>query len=216
MDRRPLRNRTLRQLRRRCQAAVEGLRLPDPLDLAALGAQMAADHGDRRPVLLRPVDTLAGPWGLWVATATTHFVYFAAATSRLHQAHIILHELWHLWRHRHRLARVQELPELERWQRRLPDLDPEAVARALGRIRLAYTPEDEAEAEVGATLILQRVGQHLPPAAPPSPPGGLLRLAAVVRPTGWASCHCDPTRTPDPDDQATRCRRRRAVPAVGS
>jgi hypothetical protein len=34
---------------------------------------MAADHGDRRPVVLRPADTLAGPWGLWVATATTHF-----------------------------------------------------------------------------------------------------------------------------------------------
>lgn len=206
----------LRRLRSRCQRIVQGLHLPDPVDLTVVGTQMAADHGDHRPVVLRPVDTLTGPWGLWVATTTTHDVYYAAATSPLHQAHIILHELWHLWRHRHRPARVQELPDLEWWQRLLPDLDREVVARALGRIRLAYTPEDEAEAELGATLILQRVGQRLPPAAPPSPPSGLLRLAAAVRPTGWASCHRDSTRTPNPNDQATHRHRRRAAHCVGS
>ena len=144
----------LRGLRQRCDVISRAVDLPTPFDLAAFRDRLAAARG--RTITLLPMTTgTAGnrPCGMWVATEDADYVFFEEATSPLHRGHIVLHEFGHmLCGHA-----SSQLDEAELASLLLPDLDAAMVRRVL--TRTSYTRVEEQEAEMTATLILQRAGR---------------------------------------------------------
>jgi hypothetical protein len=155
----PLGGRSLARLRRRCQAKLEalGLQLPVPFTIEGFCAVLGERLGVR--IVLVPVDTSTGPCGLWVATDTTRYFFYEQTTSQLHQEQIIGHEAGHLV-FDHDGADVRDGAELAG----LLGLDVTVIRRMLGRT--SYTTEEEQEAEVFGTLLLERA-VHATRAAPP-------------------------------------------------
>jgi hypothetical protein len=123
------------------------------------------------------------PCGLWIAAPGADYIIYEQETSRVHREHIVLHEVGHLLcRHRADSARegggVGQL---------FPNLD----AVTLGRIfqRTSYTTEAEREAELIASLILQRVRRQtvLPPPNLSATDVAILgRLSAALQPPAKA------------------------------
>jgi hypothetical protein len=142
-------------LRRQCGKLVDGLDIPVPFDADVLCARVAAGRG--RPLHLRaiPMPT-GGPCGVWVSAAERDFIFFEAYTSGLHQEHIKLHELGHLLSNHQTSAALA--PETSRLL--LPNLDPAVVNRVLQRTH--YTEHEEREAEMIASLILERANRWKP------------------------------------------------------
>ncbi|MEV0050400.1 hypothetical protein AB0H34_07890 [Saccharopolyspora shandongensis] len=95
----------------------------------------------------------SGVLGLWLATADIDLVFYEQATTLPHQEHIILHELCHLLCDHY----AAPMPIADFAQALLPGLDPEMVRRELRRT--SYTEVEEQEAELLASLILQRAQQ---------------------------------------------------------
>ncbi|MBB4690730.1 hypothetical protein [Paractinoplanes abujensis] len=133
-------------LRRRVEARLREIRVPDPFDLDEFCAEVSSRRG--RPLIRQPVPGLSAeaPCGLWIGTERADHVFFDPGTSRLHAEHIVLHELSHiLCGHSGSDAALGTL---------FPDLEPATVRRALARAR--YTDEQEREAEMMASLIRGR------------------------------------------------------------
>ena len=173
----------LKLLRRRCEARIEGWELPVPFDVHQLCRALAEQR--QRPIVLRPLLGRDGPCGLWVAGPSSDFIFYAADTSPLHQQHIILHELSHL------LCGHRTLPLGEDELRALlfPDLHAQTVERVLQRA--GYSTADEQEAELLASVILQRVTAHGPARSAVRPElAGLHRrlVACLGDGTGISAC----------------------------
>jgi hypothetical protein len=79
------------------------------------------------------------------------YVFFENATSPLHREHIILHELGHLLRD-HAPTEVIDDRALRLL---LPTLDLDVIRRVIGRT--SYSAVEEQEAEMIASLVLDRV-----------------------------------------------------------
>ena len=156
-----------KDLRRRCELRLRDLQLPLPFDASVFCDRVAVQRG--RPILLRPIASRAGPWGLWVATGSSDVIFFEADTSPLHQQHIILHELGHL------LCDHTPLPVTDpaTLQVLLPDLGPETIRHVLSRV--TYSAEEEREAEILASVVLERVARG----SAPSPVAGNHRAAGI-------------------------------------
>lgn len=144
------RKKDLKHLRRVSDAALARLDLPDGCGIATLMEHLSADRG--RPIRLVPLSLgVKTPCGMWLATDTFDVIIVEAETSRLHQDHIIAHELAHMLCH-HRdsagfdTATMREL---------MPHLDPGRVREMMGRT--SYSTTEEQEAEIVASLILERV-----------------------------------------------------------
>ncbi|WP_257032334.1 MULTISPECIES: hypothetical protein [unclassified Streptomyces] len=89
-----------------------------------------------------------GPFGVWLATTSADYILYQQETSKIHQDHIILHEVGHI------LADHQsDEADDEFWRQMTPDLSLEAVKRALRRT--SYDQDHEREAELVATIILE-------------------------------------------------------------
>ncbi|HWG97799.1 MAG TPA: hypothetical protein VNV66_00375 [Pilimelia sp.] len=150
----------MRRLRRYCERRLEGVPIPVPFDLGEFCAGVARRRGRR--LWLRGVPHLgtAAPCGLWIATGTADYVFYDPGTSRLHAEHIVLHELGHM------LCGHSVATEVGRsvLSALVPDLDPAAVARVLGRV--SYTTAQEREAELTASLIRTRAVRGESPAGP--------------------------------------------------
>lgn len=137
------RRRRARERLRRCRALASGLDLPVPFDAAELAATVARRRG--RPVELMPTDWRSGlPCGLLIAAEQADYIVYVADTPPLHREHILVHELAHLLCE-HRGTASGEL---------LPHLPDRLVGRVLGRT--VYSEPQEEEAELLASLILQR------------------------------------------------------------
>ncbi|MGP3999423.1 hypothetical protein [Streptomyces sp. 8N706] len=122
--------------------------IPSPLDVRVLCDRVAERSG--RPIRLEPISLPAsGPCGLWVATGTCDYVFYEQDTSRLHQEHIIAHELGHVLCGHEAAAVMSE----DSSRLLLPHLDPRMVEQVLHRTH--YSTVEEQEAEVIASLILQ-------------------------------------------------------------
>ncbi|MFJ9418667.1 hypothetical protein ACIRPT_31600 [Streptomyces sp. NPDC101227] len=136
-------------MNRRCRALVRDLEITSPLDMGVLCDRVAQHTG--RPIRLEPIALPPhGPCGLWVAVGETDYIFYEQETSRLHQEHIIAHELGHvLCDHRTSAAVGEESSLLI-----LPNLDPRMVKRVLRRAQ--HNSVEEQEAEVIASLILQK------------------------------------------------------------
>lgn len=144
----------LKALRKQCEARLSELDLPTPFDVRTFCEVVAGRRG--RPIVLRPIVTHSGPWGLWAAGPSADYVFYESDTSVLHQEHIILHELSHLICG-HRPTPVAEPAVVADL---FPDLSPESVRRVLSRA--AYTAADEQEAEVLASVLLKRIAAARP------------------------------------------------------
>jgi hypothetical protein len=155
----------LKGLRARCEAALGDIEIPVPFDIQTLCDRVSARRG--RTLRLLPKDASSGPCGLWLALPEADYVFFEPETSLLHRDHIILHELGHLLCDHGASETIDDdvLREL------LPSLDLTMVRRVLGRT--TYSSVEEQEAEMFATLVLERARQ-----APP--PGPIVQPEALV------------------------------------
>lgn len=151
----------LRELRRRCEVRLRDLDLPRPFDAWSLADVLAAHRG--RPIHLYPVASLNGPGGLWVSTPSADWILYERDTSPLHQEHIILHELSHLVCE-HASAQVGDPAFL---QDIFPHLRPELVRSVLRRA--TYAADDEREAELLASMLLERAANAMPDHPRPNP-----------------------------------------------
>src|SRR5215210_8113214 len=84
----------LKKLRKRCEERLRAIDLPVPFDARAFCDLLAARRG--RPIVLCPVARRGAPSGAWLGGPSTDFIFYARNTSRLHQEHIILHEVSHM------------------------------------------------------------------------------------------------------------------------
>jgi hypothetical protein len=153
-----------KNLRRRCEAKLGGLVIPDPFDLNEFCTALGRDRG--RPVIVVPI-ALPGraPCGMWAITDDADYIFVQKQTSALHQALIGLHEVAHL------LFGHSESAALSEHTGRLlaPSLDPETIRYMLGRTH--YCATAEREAEMLASLILSDVRAWAPSEpAHPLPP----------------------------------------------
>jgi hypothetical protein len=150
----------LRDLRRRCEATIADLAIPEPFDLDTLCAHMAKRRG--RPVRLASMphtSSMAAPCGMWVALAEEDIILIEAQTSALHHDQIGLHEIAHIICDHDNAdsMRADSLGSL------MPNLDPGMVRRVLGRASDDHP--QEREAEMVATLLGERIRTRSAPAA---------------------------------------------------
>ncbi len=136
-------------LRRRCEKILAELHLPNSIDVRELCDVVARRQG--RPIhLLGESLPASSPCGLAVRTERFDAIFYEVNTSKLHQEHIIRHELGHL------ICGHLTAPVLDAEVSRLllPNLDPSLVRAVLGRTN--YSEIEEKEAELIASLLLRR------------------------------------------------------------
>ncbi|MFI9276259.1 hypothetical protein ACIGXM_37150 [Kitasatospora sp. NPDC052896] len=136
-----------RELRRRCRRELQALGIQPPLRVDVLCRLLGERR--QRPIRLVPYSLpVPGPFGVWLATSSADYILYQRETSKIHQDHIILHEVGHI------LADHQsDDGDDEFWREMMPDLSQEAIRRALRRT--SYDQEHEREAELVATIILE-------------------------------------------------------------
>lgn len=95
------------------------------------------------------------PCGMWVATAAADHIFFEKKTSQYHQGHIILHEVGHMLC-RHTMTDAAGYLLGTRADQEGSDLvlDADQVMGAL--LRTSYSDRQEREAELVASMILER------------------------------------------------------------
>lgn len=161
--------------RQRGAARLQEIPLPSPFDVELFSEEVATRRG--RPIVLRSWSNPNGLLGLYVPGATTDLIMYEQDTSPLHQEHIILHELSHLLCNHQPVVVVDtELAIL--MLRRLPT---STIRRALRRAN--YSSADDQEAEVLASLILERankIGHAQPVRLDRGRHGALGRLAEIM------------------------------------
>jgi len=138
----------LRGVRRRCEAKLRAVEIPDPFSASAFAEVISRRRGRRLTLLAK--QTSLGPCGVWLALPEADYVFYEPRTSALHQQHIILHELGHLLHEHEPSERVDD----EVLNQLFPTLDAHVVRRVLGRT--SYTAVEEQEAEMVASLVLER------------------------------------------------------------
>lgn len=133
----------------RCLALVRRLELPRPFDITTVCERLARDRG--RAIQLVPLELPPGGLsGAWVATNRADYVLYQSKTSRLHQDHIVLHEIGHmLCGHENDQTGEEAISSV------LPHLDPKMVRQVLCRNH--YTSSEEEEAEIVASIVLDQV-----------------------------------------------------------
>lgn len=165
----------LRVLRRRCEDRLREIEFPVPFDAATFCDALAARRG--RPIVLQSIVARGGPFGFWVPTPDRDYIFYERETSDWHQEHIVLHEACHmLWGHEPTPITAPDLAQLL-----VPSISPDTVRRMLQR--RAYPEEQEHEAELLATLILERVGSARGSGAqrrPSEPDDPIVRLEAIL------------------------------------
>lgn len=140
---------------------LQDLDIPRPLDVERLCASIAERRG--RPLHLLPLPETAGAdagvCGLWLGLGDADIVFYEASTSRVHQTHIILHELAHMLLDHGRLGDGDSAGSagLAVPAGLFPGLDPAMVNRMLARGRTDYSAVEEQQAELLATLISSHV-----------------------------------------------------------
>jgi hypothetical protein len=150
---------SLSELRRTVWTRLHALGVAENSDIGALRDALAAERG--RPIELIPVSTGAGPHGLCVEADAADYIAYERDTTPLHQQHIAAHELAHLaCGHNSGLTRDQAVQMLA------PRVEGQAVRLVLGRTM--YSGAEEQEAELFATLFLERVSTAAPLAVSPA------------------------------------------------
>lgn len=136
-----------KDMRRRCERRLAKLKVPTPLNMAELRAEVSRHTG--RPIEVRPVYMPSSKvCGLWLTIRGEDVIHVPAGTSVDHQGQVELHELSHI------LAGHTAEPapdDLSGFAALAPDLDPALVERMMRRT--TYKALVELEAELMATMI---------------------------------------------------------------
>ncbi len=148
-----LTHRSIAGLRQHWSARLKGLGLDGDSDVDALRSALARERG--RPIELVPVTTGAGPHGLLIETDTADYIAFERDTTAVHQRHIVVHELAHLACGHHSGLTRHDLVRLL-----MPNLKPALVRTVLSRT--IFSEAEEREAELFATLFLERASASAP------------------------------------------------------
>lgn len=164
-----------RRLRRRCRNLLRDLEVGYPLDVHDLCRRLGDRRGREIRLIPYPLES-PGPLGVCVATETADVIFYQQDTTRPHQDHIILHEVGHILVGHVSVSAADPMRH-----------DPDA-----GRVRMrtVYDSEEELEAELIATIILERsamrgVCQGFDSAADPEDPV-LERMGEALRNrTSW-------------------------------
>lgn len=162
-------------VRRTCQQRLDmlrrqGLEVPNPFDANALCQAVARCLG--QPIVLVEVPMPVGaPSGLTLFTDAGNVIAYEQHTSRVHQDHIIAHELGHVVLGHQALA----LDNAELVRLLVPSLRPGLVRQVLGRSG-SYSRLEEQQAEMMATLLLEEASRAEPrPASAVAPSDAELR-----------------------------------------
>lgn len=168
---RPAASRTVeRDLHRLIRRELQDLGITPPLDVHKLCEALSKRRG--RPLYLReaPLEK-PGPSGLWVEYDDYDVILYQAETTRLHQDHILLHEIGHILVAENEEAAAkaaaeaseQDAPAEERadatavfvegWASMLPVFTPETIKRVARRC--SYDDGEECAVELVATIILE-------------------------------------------------------------
>jgi uncharacterized protein DUF6545 len=172
---------SLLAMRLRCGVVAERVTLPDPFDLGAFLASLAAERG--RPIVV--VDYPLRPDGLTGLVVALDEIDYVVVTDRAgagwQRLQIVLHEVAHLL-----LGHIG--PADDDLRRLFPAFGPELVRRSILHRGHGYPSVAEQEAEVLATLLLHRVRR-----AGRAPRTGLgrarRRLSARLRPVREAGTY---------------------------
>lgn len=134
-----------RALRRRVRRELQALKIQPPLQVEVVCQRLGERRG--RPIRLvsYPIP-VPGPFGLWIATTSADYILYQAETTRVHQDHIILHEVGHIFAG-HGSGDTDDAV----WGQLMPNISPEVISRALRRT--SYDAAHEREAELVATII---------------------------------------------------------------
>ncbi|MBF6065970.1 hypothetical protein IU500_32980 [Nocardia terpenica] len=140
-----------RRLRWYGRAVLGEITLPRPFSVQVLCDSIARQR--RRRLYLHPLSEQSGegaPCGMWIATDVADHIFYEQKTSSFHQDHIILHEIGHILCG-HNVTRLveQEYPLLA-------DGTADEVLTRRALARTSYTTRQEQEAEMVASLILER------------------------------------------------------------
>lgn len=160
-----------RELRRQCRRLLRELDIRPPLRTDELCRRLGAHWN--KPIRLLPwALPVPGPFGLWMSRPNEEVIFYQEETTRVHQDHIILHEIGHiLCDHQDDGDAGGDLPDLG------PDFPHDLTTR--GFRRTCYTEDYEREAELVATIIQEWavVIDYVTPRAPEDPALGPLRSA---------------------------------------
>ncbi|MFF1420644.1 hypothetical protein [Streptomyces sp. NPDC058280] len=159
-------NRTVeRDLHRLIRRELRDLGIHPPLDVEELCRALSKRRG--RPLYLRPAPLeKPGPSGVWVEYEDMDVILYQQETTRLHQDHIILHEVGHILVAENEATAdgtaagaTEEGQEhepdvfVEGWANMLPVFDPEMIKRVARRC--SYDDGEECSVELVATIILE-------------------------------------------------------------
>ncbi|PZM94624.1 MAG: ParH-like protein [Actinobacteria bacterium] len=149
------------QVRKTCQDRLDslrrrGLEVPSPFDANALCQSVARCLGHPIMLVAVPMPPCA-PSGLTLFTDESNVIVYELHTSRMHQDHIIAHELGHVILGHQALA----LDDAEKLRLLVPSLRPGLVRQVLGRSG-TYSAIEEQQAEMMATLLLEEASRGTP------------------------------------------------------
>ncbi|SHG94868.1 ImmA/IrrE family metallo-endopeptidase [Streptoalloteichus hindustanus] len=140
------------RLRRRLRREFEASGIDGPADMAEVCARLSRRRG--KPIHLLPYSlTVPTPFGLWLGNPAADYIVYQSETTPTHQQHIIAHELGHMLAGHH-----SDEDDDEVWRELMPDIPPDRIRRALRRT--SYDDQQEREAEVVATLLLETTTRH--------------------------------------------------------
>ncbi|MFD6468971.1 hypothetical protein [Streptomyces goshikiensis] len=162
-----------RDLHRLIRRELQDLGITAPLDVEKLCEALSRRRG--RPLYLReaPLEK-PGPSGMWIEYDDYDVILYQAATTRLHQEHILLHEIGHILVAEAEEAAAKAAAEaaggvpaaesteetaeetavfVEGWASMLPVFTSETIKRVARRC--TYDDSEECSVELVATIILE-------------------------------------------------------------
>lgn len=167
-----------RELRRHCRQLLRKLDIQPRLRVDELCLRLG-EHLNK-PIRLIPwALPVPGPFGLWMSRPNEEVIFYQEETTRVHQDHIILHEVGHILADHQDDGDIgEDLPDLG------PDFPHDLTTR--GFRRTCYTEDYEREAELVATIIQEWavVIDYVTPRTSEDPALGPLRSALNPR-WGW-------------------------------
>lgn len=178
--------REIRRLRAASEQRLRGLDIPRPFVLEAFCQSVAAHRG--RPVYLHPLPTPTGPDhpnGLTISTDHDDHLFVEPNTSAWHRDLIGCHELAHLlWGHSGEAVTLTDL-----LGQMAPDLDRGMVRAMLAR--RSFSDQQEKQAEMTASIVLDRANRYRHPSARGQTPAQRLTGAVLTRTTALAESITD-------------------------
>ncbi|MEV7090153.1 hypothetical protein AB0O07_30440 [Streptomyces sp. NPDC093085] len=187
-----------RDLHRLIRRELQDLGVTPPLDVAELCQSLSRRRG--RPLFLREAPLpKPGPSGMWAEYDTYDVILYQQETTRLHQEHIILHEVGHILVAENEAAEGSSgveadtavidpdeeaaSVEVEGWAALLPVFGVESIKRVAQRC--SYDDGEECSVELVATIILEW-SALLASSTPPADDPALRRVeAALGDRRGW-------------------------------